>query len=116
MSDLRKLIRQKPEKRREPRSRKIKVDFDTLPAVVTEEGTFRVKLKGRVFMERTLDGKTAIHSGFISNIDGTIVSVWDETRKQMYGFDLKEPLPKIRAADIDQFVAVIQEEPPCPAT
>lgn len=82
------------------RNKKVKVDLDSLPLAVMD-GKLIVRLKGRVYFERTLQNKTEIHSGEVFSYDAEAgwVSVWDDTRENFFGFDLKDTEKfKIRAA------------------
>lgn len=89
----------KSKKTTAPRKKKIKVDLSTLPPAIFD-GRLIVKLRGRVLFTRTLQGKTNIHEGEVCSydVDAEHVVLWDETRGQMYGFDMKSPPEDIRAA------------------
>lgn len=88
---------QKPEKEKKTRAKKIKINMSQLPDAVVD-GKLVVPVGGRVLFERRLDGKsTAIHEGFVKHVseDGS-VEIWDETREQLFCFNLNQPIPNIR--------------------
>lgn len=90
-------LEQKPEKEKKARAKKIKVDMSKLADAVVD-GKLVVPVGGKVFFERRLDGKsTAIHEGFVKHLseDGS-VEIWDETREQLFCFNLNQPIPKVR--------------------
>lgn len=82
----------KKEKKREPRAKKVKVDVSKLhPAVV--DGKCVLKPKSRVVFERTQNSKTALHEGELFSVDEKTITLWDETRGQMFSFALTDPVP-----------------------
>lgn len=89
---------QEKTEKRAPRQKKVKVDLSKLPDAIVD-GKFVVPLKGKVFFERTLSGKTKIHEGLVSDInENGIVTLFDETVEQFYAFSLLQKLPVIKAA------------------
>jgi hypothetical protein len=90
-------MEQKPEKEKKVRAKKIKVDMSKLASAVVD-GKLVVPVGSKVLFERRLDGKsTAIHEGFVKHVseDGS-VEIWDETREQLFCFNLNQPIPNIR--------------------
>lgn len=102
-TNAKKILEKAPEKAiREPRAKKLKVDMKSLPDAVVD-GTLVVKKGCRVFFERTLNKRTAIHVGTIFDVQDDIVTVSDETRGQFYVFSVKDP-PNIKAASANDVV------------
>ena len=99
----------KAKKASEPRKKKIKIDLSTLPPAIVE-GRLIVKLKGKVYFERTLQGKTEIHEGELCSYDSDAdhVILWDETRGQMYGFDMSQPPANFHAASESDLVESLE--------
>lgn len=87
---------------RAPRAKKVKADLGNLPLAV-EDGKLRVKLDGKIIFQRTLDGKTKLHEGLVKSApdDKGIITVWDDTRKQWYAFDLKQA-DHVRTASVSE--------------
>lgn len=99
MSNARKIIDKKKEKKaREPTVRRPRYDISDLPDAVVG-GKLTVPIKGRLLFERTLDKRTAVHEGYVYSLDadGT-VTVFDETRKQFYAFNVNQPHPPVKVA------------------
>lgn len=78
-------------KKREPRAKKVKADFDTLPKAIVD-GKLLLPLKALVFFERTLQGKVEVHEGEVLSFDKDLVTLWDETRGQKFSFELTAPV------------------------
>lgn len=100
MSNAKKIIDGiEAKKARLPRPKKVKVDLTSLPDAVVG-GKLVAKVKDKIIFVRTFHGKEAIHVGHVFSIDEVKgdVTVWDETREQFYGFNLKEPLPIVKLA------------------
>lgn len=79
------------------RTRKVKVDLAKLaPAII--DGKLILKVKDRVFFERTLYGRTAIHEGFIFSIEDDAFTVWDETKGQFasVGYDRPDKVKSVQ--------------------
>jgi len=92
-------VQEKKEKPRKQRVEKIKINISDLQDAVSE-GKMLVGLGEKVFFERKLDGRQpAVHTGFVKSMlgDGT-VEIWDETREQLYCFNLNQEIPKIKKA------------------
>lgn len=75
-------------KQRVPRVKKVKVDLSTLPDAIVD-GRLIVPVKGKLVFERTFNGKTKVHEGYVFSYDEKTgdVSIWDETRGQFFGFN-----------------------------
>lgn len=85
MSNAKKIIddRKLERKPREQRSRNVKVNLDLMFDGIVD-GKLVVPVKGRVFFERNTNGKIKLHEGFVFEVDGNSVTIFDETREQMY--------------------------------
>ena len=99
----------KEKKVREPRAKKVKADMTTLPLAISE-GKLLVKVKGKVFFERNLEGKPSLHEGEVSEFDGKIVTLWDKTRGQMFSFGVNDSV-HIRAASESELAQKVEETP-----
>jgi hypothetical protein len=77
-----------PKKVREPRAKKVKVDMSCLPDAIVD-GKLVVAVQGRLVFERTFNGQTKIHVGYVFSYDEKTgdVSIWDETRGQFFNFN-----------------------------
>jgi len=87
----------KEEKQRKPRQKRLKIDLSKLEDAVIDRKLMS-SLGEKVYFERTLDGRsTTIHEGFIKHTseDGS-VEIWDETREQLFCFNLNQEIPKIK--------------------
>lgn len=90
----------KTKKKSIERKKKITVDLDSLiPAFFGKK--FNIKKRGRVFFERFLQGKTAIHAGEVMSVSQRTVMLWDATREQMFEFSLEAPLRICAASEED---------------
>jgi len=90
-------VEQKVEKEKKARTKKLKIDMSKLPDAVVD-GKLLAPVGSKVFFERRLDGKsTAVHEGLIKFVseDGS-VEIWDETREQLFCFNLKQMVPTIK--------------------
>lgn len=81
----------KEKKKPEPRAKKIKADLSALPPAI-KDGKVLVKLKGKVLFERTITGKKELHEGELVSYDEKVVTLWDETRGQMFSFGVNDPV------------------------
>ncbi len=90
MSNADRILGKRAEKpMREPRIKKLKVNFDALPDAIVD-GKLVVPIKGRIVFMRELDQRKAeTHEGFVFSYDEKTghVDVWDETRGQFWGFN-----------------------------
>ena len=92
-------VQEKKEAPRKSKPEKIKLNLAEMQDAVVERKLV-VELGGKVYFERKLDGRApAVHVGFVKSIlgDGT-VEVWDETREQLFCFNLNQEIPKIKRA------------------
>ena len=83
---------------RKQRTRKIKIDLDTLDDAIVN-GKLVVPVKGRVVFERVFyNNRVEIHEGFIVSVSDTgLVEIYDETREQCYAFEIGKPHPKVKS-------------------
>jgi hypothetical protein len=88
-----------PKKLRKPKAGKLTDDLTSLPDAVVD-GKLRVKLKGGVVFERTLNGRTKIHTGYVAGIRGSVVEIWDETQDQFWVVELSSPPPILKARSL----------------
>lgn len=109
MSNASRLAGRKEKKVRQPRTKKVKVDMSKLPDAIVD-GKFVVKEKGRVYFERHANKRVEIHIGEAWKVEGDLVTIWDETRGQFYAFSLKQELPLIKAASLED-VVLVKEAP-----
>ena len=87
----------KEKKPRAPRVKKLKVDLTKYQPLIVD-GKVNGAVKTRVFFPRTLNSRTLFHEGHIHSIEGDAVTLWDETRGELYVISIKENAVDVRIA------------------
>lgn len=85
------------------RKKKTKVNLDDYHDAIVD-GKFIAKEKAKLYFERTILGKTAIHEGYVFSTKENLVTIFDETKEQFYGIDITKFSNKIKVASKDDIV------------